>query len=141
MDEVTLEDTLHWRKAFHLRGGLVSLPIVRRCVLNSLLSVLFLTAGIGTFAVPTVHAQDSDRKIKSKVNPEYPEIARKMALTGIVRLQIVVAPNGTVKDTKVIGGHPILVNAAVDAVKKWRFESGPEETTKTLEFKFEPPSS
>jgi len=119
----------------------VSLPIARRRVVISLLSVLLLTAGIGTFAVPPVHAQDSDRKVKSKVNPEYPEIARKMALTGVVRLQIVVAPNGTVKDTKVIGGHPILVNAAVDAVKKWRFESAPEETTKTLEFKFEPPSS
>lgn len=118
----------------------MSLPIARRCVFITLLSVLLLTAGIGTFVVPRVHAQDSDRKVKTKVNPEYPEIARKMALTGIVKLQIVVAPNGTVKDTKVIGGHPILVNAAVDAVKKWRFESAPEETTKTLEFKFEPPS-
>ena len=118
----------------------MSLPMARRCVLISLLSGLLLTAGIGTFAAPPVQAQDSDRKVKSKVNPEYPEIARKMSLTGTVRLQIVVAPNGTVKDTKVIGGHPILVNAAVDAVKKWRFETAPEETIKMVEFKFDPPS-
>jgi TonB family protein len=79
-----------------------------------------------------------DRKVKSKIAPSYPEIARKMGLTGTVKLQIVVAANGTVKDTKVIGGHPILVNAAVDAVKKWKFDTAPAETTGTVEFKFDP---
>lgn len=59
-----------------------------------------------------------------------------MNLTGVVRLQVVVAPNGTVKDTKVIGGHPILVNAAVDAVKKWRFEPASSESTGTVVVKF-----
>ena len=43
-----------------------------------------------------------------------------------------------VKDTKVIGGHPILVNAALKAVKKWNFETGISDRTGTLEFKFEP---
>jgi protein TonB len=86
------------------------------------------------------HAQEVERKVKNRVSPEYPEIAKRMGLTGVVRLQIVVSPNGTVKDTKVIGGHPILVNAAVDAVKKWRFEPGSGESTGTLEFKFEPGS-
>ena len=118
----------------------MSLQIAVRRVLYSLLSLLLLTTGIGNLPVPTVHAQESERKIKSKVQPEYPEIARKMGLTGTVRLQIVVAPSGMVKDTKVIGGHPILVNAAVEAVKKWRYESGAGETTKTVEFKFDPGS-
>jgi len=141
MNDVFLEDTLHLEESFSLiRGGLVSVQIAIRRVLNSLLSLFLLTAVTGTFAVPTVHAQESERKVKSKVQPEYPDIARKMGLTGTVRLQIVVAPSGVVKDTKVIGGHPILVNAAVDAVKKWRFESASEETTKTVEFKFEPGS-
>ena len=49
-----------------------------------------------------------------------------------------VAANGTVKETKVIGGHPILVNAAVDAVKKWRFEAAGAETSGMLEIKFDP---
>jgi protein TonB len=94
----------------------------------------------GSFKVVPAHAQEVERKVKSRVSPEYPEIAKRMGLTGVVRLQIVVSPNGTVKDTKVIGGHPILVNAAVDAVKKWRFEPGSGESTGTLEFKFEPGS-
>jgi protein TonB len=94
----------------------------------------------GSFKVVPAHAQEVERKVKNKVSPEYPEIARRMGLTGVVRLQIVVSANGTVKDTKVIGGHPILVNAAVDAVKKWKFEAGTGESTGTLEFRFEPGS-
>jgi outer membrane biosynthesis protein TonB len=52
----------------------------------------------------------------------------------------VVAANGSVKETKVIGGHPILVNAGVDAMKKWKFEPGTAENSGTVEFKFEPGS-
>jgi TonB family protein len=62
-----------------------------------------------------------------------------MGLTGTVKIQLIVAPNGTVKETKVIGGHPILVNAALDAVKKWKFEAAAADSTGALEFKFSPP--
>jgi TonB family protein len=68
----------------------------------------------------------------------YPELARKMNLSGVVKLEVVVAPSGVVKETKVIGGNPILVNAAMDAVKKWRFEAASEESTGIIEFKFDP---
>jgi TonB family protein len=109
-----------------------------RGVRSSLLFFLVLTTLTGTFQ-PAGLAQDSmDRKVKSKVSPVYPEIARKMGLTGNVKLQLVVAPNGVVKETKVIGGHPILVNAAVDAVKKWRYETASAESTGTVEFRFDP---
>jgi outer membrane biosynthesis protein TonB len=50
----------------------------------------------------------------------------------------VIWPNGSVKETKVIGGHPILVTAAVDAVKKWKFDPASAETTGILEIKFDP---
>ena len=100
--------------------------------------LIFLT--LITFAIgPSGLAQDNvDRKVKSKVPPSYPEIARKMGLTGTVRIQLVVAPNGTVKETKVIGGHPILVTAALEAVKKWKFETAAAESTGTVEFRFDP---
>jgi protein TonB len=61
-----------------------------------------------------------------------------MKLNGTVRVQVVILPNGNVKETKVIGGHPILVTAAVDAVKKWKFDPANAETTGILEFKFDP---
>jgi TonB family protein len=88
-------------------------------------------------------AQDSKieeltRKAKTRVSPVYPELARRMSITGTVRLAVVVAPNGQVKTAKPIGGHPILVNAAVDAMKQWRFESAPVESSGVVEFKFQP---
>jgi TonB family protein len=100
---------------------------------------LVATSLFGAFhSVPGCAQEAINRKVKTRVAPTYPEIARKD--TGTVRLQIIVAPNGAVKETKVIGGHPILINAAVDAVKKWKFESANTETTGILEFRFEPGS-
>jgi len=83
-------------------------------------------------------AQELTRKAKTRVAPMYPELAKRMSISGVVKVEVVVAPNGSVKSTKVVGGHPLLVNAAVDAVKKWRFETGSEETTGVVEFKFDP---
>lgn len=78
------------------------------------------------------------RRAKSKVEPIYPELAKKMNIAGVVRVQVVVAANGTVKEAKVVGGHPLLANAALDAVKKWRFEPAPGESSGVVDFKFEP---
>ena len=89
-------------------------------------------------AVPSRAQEELTRKAKSKVTPIYPELAKRMSIAGVVKVQVVVAANGSVKSTKVVGGHPLLVNAAVDAVKKWRFESASEETTGVVEFKFDP---
>jgi len=82
--------------------------------------------------------EEINRKAKIKVEPVCPELARRMKITGVVKVQITVAANGTVKDAKLIGGHPVLANAALDAVKKWRFEPGPEESTGVVQFRFDP---
>jgi TonB family protein len=118
-----------------------------RTMVRSLLSVVLgfwvITAGTRMLYVPAV-AQESvktdelSRKPKTKVAPVYPDVARRMGVSGIVKLSVVVAPNGTVKSSKVIGGHPVLVNAAMDAMKQWKFESAPTESSGTVEFKFQP---
>jgi TonB family protein len=61
-----------------------------------------------------------------------------MNITGTVKIQVVVAPNGTVKDAHVVGGHPVLATAALDAAKKWRFEPASSESSGVIDFKFEP---
>ena len=105
------------------------------------LFALMFTTLAGSFQALPGHAQNgSDRRAIIKIAPVYPEIARRMGLTGTVKILVVVSANGTVKETKVIGGHPILVNAAVEAVKKWRFEAASGESTGTLEIKFDPGS-
>jgi len=108
---------------------------LRRTV--ALLAVMAMAAG-----VTGLRAQDArgeiTRRVKSKVLAVYPELARKMNITGTVKVEVVVAPNGTVKEAKVVGGHPVLANAALDAVRKWRFEPAAGESSGIVDFKFEP---
>lgn len=85
-----------------------------------------------------VAQEELNRKVRVKVPPAYPELARRINLRGTVKLMVVVLPNGNIRDTKVMGGNPILVNAAMDALKKWKFEPSTEESAGTVEFKFEP---
>src|SRR6266403_1718676 len=59
-------------------------------------------------AVPSRAQEELTRKAKSKVAPTYPELAKRMSIAGVVKVQVVVAPNGSVKTTKVVGGHPLL---------------------------------
>jgi TonB family protein len=61
-----------------------------------------------------------------------------MNIAGMVKIEVTVAPNGTVKEARIVGGHPVLANSALDAAKKWRFEPAPSESTGVIEFKFEP---
>jgi len=81
--------------------------------------------------------EEISRKVKNKVAPLYPDLARKMSITGTVKVEIVVSPNGTVKEARIVGGHPVLANASLEAVKKWRFEPAAEETTGMVNFRFE----
>ena len=92
-------------------------------------------------AAQTAKAQEeSSRKVKSRVAPVYPELARKMNVSGVVRVQITIEPNGSVKSAKALGGHPLLIEPAVDAAKKWKYEPAKEETTTIVQFNFNPAS-
>jgi TonB family protein len=121
------------------QGGDVSLSLIQRWTATTLLAISALA--FGTLAFPSLPAyaqEELNRKVKSKVAPTYPEIARRMSISGTVKLAVVVAPNGSIRDAKILGGHPVLVNAAVDAIKKWKFEPASEESSGTIEFKFSP---
>jgi TonB family protein len=102
-----------------------------------------LAAGavVASLAVTCILAQtgstdEGKRKVKSKVAPAYPELAKRMNVTGKVKIEVVITPDGHVKSTRVIGGHPLLVQACQDAVKEWKFVAAPEETTQVVEFEF-----
>jgi protein TonB len=80
--------------------------------------------------------EEGKRHVKSKVNPAYPELARRMGIAGKVRIEVIIAPDGHVKSARAIGGHPLLVAPCLDAAKEWKFDSMPEETTQNVEFIF-----
>jgi len=62
-------------------------------------------------------------KLVNKVQPLYPPLARQTRISGTVRLHAIIAKNGSVEQLEVISGHPLLVQAALDAVRQWRYQA------------------
>src|ERR1700691_2151720 len=97
---------------------------------------LFILLSILTFGLSHAPAQDpsaSIRKILTKVMPQYPALARSMKIEGLVRANVLVAPNGKVTSVEVKGGHPLLAQAAQDALRQWKWEAAAHETHETIE--------
>jgi periplasmic protein TonB len=61
-------------------------------------------------------------KLVNKVQPMYPPLARQTRISGTVRLHAIIAKNGSVEQLEVISGHPLLVQAALDAVRQWKYQ-------------------
>jgi len=78
------------------------------------------------------------RKVVVRVAPSYPELALRTNIHGAVKLIVLIGSDGRVKTTEIAGGNPVLAQAAVDAVHKWKFEAGPQPTKEVIELKFEP---
>jgi TonB family protein len=98
--------------------------------------LLFVTnLAIGQSPAPS---SNSGRKVATRVAPDYPELARRMNIHGIVKVEAVVRPNGSVKSTRVLGGNPVLLDAAITAVAKWKFEPSQTETTEVVQLEFGP---
>ena len=72
--------------------------------------------------------EQGTRKAVARPTPTYPELAKKMHLTGKVKIEVKVAANGGVTHTQAIGGHPVLVQAAEETAKHWKFETGASST-------------
>jgi len=111
----------------------------RKLALLGLSAALMLVGKAGL--PPKAAAQDastdtSKRKVRTKVLPDYPALARQMNIAGKVRIEATVSADGRVLDTKVVGGSPLLINAAVEAVKKWRFEPAAKDSVELVEFDF-----
>ncbi|HTW57586.1 MAG TPA: TonB family protein [Terriglobales bacterium] len=82
--------------------------------------------------------QEGGRRVEHRVPPEYPEIAERMKLAGTVQVEALVRPDGTVREVRVVGGHPLLVDALVRAVRQWKYQAAPKETVETVKFTFVP---
>jgi periplasmic protein TonB len=60
-----------------------------------------------------------EAKLLKRVMPIYPPLARQARISGIVHLMAVIAKDGTIQDLRVLGGHPLLISTAVNAVRQW----------------------
>jgi TonB family protein len=80
-------------------------------------------------------------KLISQIAPTYPPLAKEARVQGMVRLNAVIAKDGTVRDLQILSGHPLLVPAAVEAVKQWRYQTtllngNPVEVMTTIDVNF-----
>jgi len=89
-----------------------------------------------TLLAGSASAADQERKLVRGQEPEYPPIAEKMHLRGAVKLKIWISPDGTVRRLEYIGGHPLLAESALKAVKTWKYQNAPQESTTVVELKF-----
>jgi TonB family protein len=88
---------------------------------------------MGVLAIP---GNASDRAVKSKVPPVYPEIARRMKITGVVKVEATVDADGKVTDVKTLSGSRTLSTAAEEAVRKWKFAPAGAASTEDVDVNF-----
>lgn len=81
---------------------------------------------------------DAPRRVKVAVKPQYSDLAKRLSLSGTVRVEVQIAADGKVKKAHVVGGHPVLALDAEKAALLTEFEPGPKETTQIIEFRIGP---
>jgi TonB family protein len=97
-------------------------------------SILLLVAACALSSVSALAEGPTCKRKAGEVRVAYPDLARKMKISGIVRLQLQLTSSGTVRESKVLGGNPVLAAAAQEAVKQARYE-GSEPCIAVFEFK------
>jgi TonB family protein len=85
-------------------------------------------------AIPALAADD--RPVKSRVPPIYPELAKRMRISGLVKVEATVDPDGKVKAVKTLSGNHILSPSAEDAVSKWKFVPAADVSTVDVDVNF-----
>ena len=106
---------------------------MRPLVLASVLAIF------GFFSCHPACAQATARKLKNRVDPVYPELAKRHNISGSVRVELLITADGRVKDVKVLGGNPVLIQVVIPAVMKWKYEPAAEESTVIAKFDFSNP--
>jgi len=113
----------------------VSLRSLNRVVA---LGLLLMGGWTATNAPQAWGQSEVHRRVKVRVSPVYPELAKRMHIAGVVKVEVTISPDGSVRGAKAVGGHPLFVAASLEAVKRWRFEAGPEMSVQVEEFHFDP---
>lgn len=112
--------------------------ITRKFGLAVTAGVLWSSISIGVMGAKPAFAQESDRRVITRVEPEYPDALKKLYIGGVVRVEVEVAPNGTVRNVKLLGGNPILGQSTMKAVKSWKYAPAPTAETLTVRLEFDP---
>ncbi len=80
----------------------------------------------------------AERKLLTRIEPEYPETLERMQIGGTVRLMVTISPKGSVDGVQLLGGNPILAESAIKAVKQWVYAPSPARTINEVSIPFTP---
>jgi TonB family protein len=87
------------------------------------------------FTGGTICAQPARMAISSP-QPVYPELAKRMHLTGVVKVTLIVGADGQIKNVEFQGGHPLLIESVQSALKQWKYAPASSESKILIEFRF-----
>jgi TonB family protein len=110
---------------------------VRAFVLAGLIA-LFLCASAKPGFTQSKDHSNSDRKVVTRIEPEYPETLKRLYIGGVVRIEVTVDPNGKVASTELLGGSPILGQSGMKAVKQWKYAPASSTEKLVVQLEFDP---
>jgi TonB family protein len=110
----------------------------RRLLVTLCLLIMSLFVSSAPLMAQGHDPNSSDRKVLTRVEPEYPDALKRLYIGGVVRVEVVVAPNGAVKSTKLLGGSPILGQSTMKAVKQWKYAPAASDEVLTVKLEFDP---
>jgi len=111
---------------------------LRILVWAGLLSCLSASVTPLTAQTEDANAPVVDRKVITRIEPNYPPTLERLYIGGVVRLQVDIAPNGSVESAQLIGGNPILGQSAIAAVKQWKYTPAKTKTRTIERLEFDP---
>jgi protein TonB len=104
---------------------------------------LLTAAAVPAFAEDPRRVSTSEAlaAVVTKVQPEYPAMAKQLKLAGTVELDATVAEDGTVENVKIVSGNPVFTKPTADVLKKWKFkpfttDGKPSKVVAVLSFSF-----
>jgi TonB family protein len=102
------------------------------------LTLLVLLAPVSPSAAQVERVDRSNRKVVRTSEPDYPTIVKNAHIGGSVRLSVTVLANGDVARVDILGGNPIFVASAINAIRKWKYAPAASQTKEEVQINFTP---
>ena len=108
-----------------------------RCLVTLSQLVIVVLLSLAPSVAQVQEQSSKERKLITRVEPEYPETLKRLYIGGVVRVEVEIEPSGMVKSTKLLGGSPILGQSTMKAIKQWRYAPAASEETLTVKIEFD----
>jgi len=111
---------------------------IRWVARTGLLCLFACVVSVPLFSQSDDASAAAERKVITRVEPKYPPTLERLYIGGVVRLEVEIAANGTVEGAQILGGNPILGQAAIMAVKQWKYTPSTHKTKQVERLEFDP---